>query len=40
MYNKPNVEWQRFVFELKNAEVEIIREIVTNPEGYHEDMAF
>ncbi len=40
MWSKPNIEWERFVFELKNAEVEIIREKVINNSGDYEDFAF
>ncbi len=41
MYKKPNLEWERFVFELKDAEVEIIREKVVNNEGeVDEDIAY
>ena len=36
--NKPNIEWERFVFELKNAKVEIIREKVIN--DYEKDFDF
>ncbi len=38
--NKPDIEWERHIFQLKNAEVEIIREKVINNSDYlDEDIA-
>lgn len=37
--NKPNIEWEHFIFERKNAKIEIIREIVTNNYDI-EDLAY